>query len=484
MSRVLLCTLALLGVAGCGDNLDDPTTPIDPEPVAATCSDGELATLLATQPGVASATEENCGPYVDAPARCFQLTLTQPIDHAMPDGPSFAQRLFLVHRGCERPMVVADWGYSNDLFYDDELASLFHTNTLWIEHRYQGESVPAPDDWDWSALTIENGATDMHGVITTLKAIYGGRWVSTGASKGGITATYHSFFFKHDLDGSIPYVAPASRSRIDPDYQGYLGAHMTSPCAQALRDAQVAALTTRRAAMIAQLTPLVPAGYEPLFLEFLVEYTDWGFWQYYGKSYCSAVPTATSTDEAFFNFFRQVNGFPARTPATDERSNAALDYEWLSEQGFALQIGEHVRDLLTMPTATATMEDGFRAQYPDVDLPAYDGSVTRSVRHWVETRAQNMLFIYGELDPWSGGALEEPAHPTSARFFVPGATHSAQIGGLATAERTAALAHAERMFGEPPDLGNAHRAMAAGARRDEILSRTEGVMLWRLMRPR
>ncbi|NVB81457.1 MAG: hypothetical protein HOV81_23885 [Kofleriaceae bacterium] len=480
MTRALPCALALIGLAACGDNLDNATTP-QGSSIDATCSEADLPDQLAKLHGM-TATETPCGSFVATPARCFSLTFEQPIDHAAPAGPTFDQRLFLVHRGCDRPMVIADWGYSNDLFYDDELSTLFHANSLWVEHRYQGSSVPAPQDWDWSALTIENGASDLHHVIGILKSVYGGRWVSTGASKGGITATYHAFFFKGELDGTIPYVAPASRSRVDPNYQTYLATHMTSPCAQRLRDAQVAALTTRNAAMQSRLVALsIPSTVAPLYVEYMVRFSDWGFWQRWGKDYCDLVPTTASSDDSFFGFFRNLNNFPAQAPAIDERSDGALAYEWLSEQGFAQQIGAHISDLLT---ETWAMEDDFKDQYPGVALPAYDGSVTRSVRRWAQLRAENLLLIYGELDPWSGGALDEPTHPTSARFFVPGGSHGSQLVALAPADRDAALAHAERMFGEPADMAMARQAAEAGARRDEMLMRASAGTLQRMLMPR
>jgi len=476
MRRAALLSLIL---AACGDNVD---LGIDTsEPVAAVCSEGDLDQLLAKLPDITSVKPTACGNYVDGQVRCYLLTITQPIDHAAPTS-TFPERVYLMHRGCDRPTVVADWGYSNDYFFDDELSTLFQANAIWIEHRYQGESIPAGADWDWHQLTIENGATDMHHVIDSFKHLYGAHWVSTGASKGGITATYHSFFFPHDLDGAIPYVAPASRSRVDPVYQTRIDNVLTDACAQRVRDSQVAALTTRRTMMLARLTDkLGSADSAPDYLDEMTATFDWGFWQYYGEPYCAQVPTATATDAAFWNFYAGVSGiFGPAGPGNDELSNGALDYEWLTEQGFALQIGAHVAPLLQSSAATMTMEDAFVAQFPDVELPAYDGSVTRSTRHWVEHYAKNLLLIYGDYDPWSGGALDKPTQPSSARFFVPQANHGAQIAGLADADRTVALEYAARMFGVQPVMTMMARASQAGANRDAILARTLQRHLMRL----
>jgi hypothetical protein len=467
VSRWLLLSL----VAACGDNFDAPIEEVE-TPAAPTCNEADLPNTLAALEGVTAATETPCGDFVVGTPRCFLVQFDQAIAHDRDDSKRFSQRLFLIHRGCDRANLVADWGYSNDDFFDDELGALYQTNSLWIEHRYQGESIPEAVDWDWTALTIKNGATDMHEVITAFRKHYGGRFVTTGASKGGITATYHKYFFSNDVDGSIPYVAPASRERIDPLYQAYLDTQLPSPCAQNVRNAQVAALTSRRPMMLAELGALAP-GFEALYLEYIVGSFDWAFWQYYGVSLCNRIPTDATPDESFWNFFASISGISnVAGPATrdDEQSYGALYYEWLTEQGFALQVGAHVAPLIVEPEAKSTMEENFAAQFPGVPLPAYDGAVTANVRRWARNHADDLLLIYGQFDPWSGGAMEASIRPTSARFFVPGATHGAQITALEPADEIAALDHASRMFGHEPRASK-REAAAAGAIRQTILDR-------------
>jgi hypothetical protein len=469
------CWLLVLGVAACGDDHREAPQP-DAAVVAdafvplSACNETNLTESLKAIPHVTTVLEQDCGNYVmDASVRCFKLRFEQPLHHASPGGATFQQHLYLMHRGCDRPTLIADWGYSNDLFFDDELSVLFRANALWIEHRYQGESVP--NTWDWTALTIKNGAADMHEIVTGFRKHYSENFVSTGASKGGITSSYHHYLYPTDLDGAIPYVAPASRSPIDAMYQTFLGQGFPA-CAQTLRNAQVAALTTRRPMMLQRLTAEAP-GYEALMLERMTSSFDWAFWQYYGVQYCSSVPTAASTDTAFYNFFYQFSGFGQQIapPAeAEEYSWGALYYEWLTEQGFALQLGAHVQPHLAEPSTFATMEDNFREMFPAVTLPAYDGTVTHAVRAWARDSAENLLLIYGQYDPWSGGAMETPTKATSARFFVPNATHNAQLMKLVPAERTAALAHATRMFGVSPVMTMAAMADAAATNRAAILA--------------
>jgi len=465
--------------AGCGDNLDglsgapDGAPAADGSAVPLPCDPSEVAERLDTLPGVASSREITCGASVVLPARCFAIKMNQPVDHAQPDGPTFPQYLTLVHRGCDRPTLVADWGYSNEFTYDVELSLYYGTNNLWIEHRFQGKSQPAADDWDWRALTIENAAADMHRVIAAFRQLYPGRWVSTGVSKGGITATYHKYFFPDDVDGAIAYVAPASRARVDPAYQDFLQQRLPAACGDRVRDVQVAALTTRRDMMLDRLTPYTGAGGEAVGLELLTRTLDWGFWQAWGADHCSEVPRATATDARFWGFYLDFSplAYTQPGPAEEERASGALYYEWLTEQGFALEVNSRVAPLLEEPEAKKTMEDSFRAMFPAVTLPAYDGSVTAAVRAWVRDQADDLLLVYGQYDPWSGGALAAPAQPSSGRFTVPAATHEAQIGLLGDEDRTAALAIATRFFGTEPDLGQAPAAVRAGAVHHQLLQR-------------
>src|SRR6187431_2678455 len=115
------CFVVCLLAAACGDNLEveEPTTV---ESIAAVCDEGQLDQLVAKLPNVLSARSAECGDFVEQPAKCYEVVISQPVNHRDPGGATFKQHLFVTHRGCDRPTVIADWGYSWNLFYDDELA--------------------------------------------------------------------------------------------------------------------------------------------------------------------------------------------------------------------------------------------------------------------------------------------------------------------------------------------------------------------------
>jgi hypothetical protein len=264
-------------------------------------------------------------------------------------------------------------------------------------------------------------------------------------------------------------VAPASRARVDTAYQPRMTQVLPQACAQGIREVQKAALGTRRTFVAGKLAEL---GGSEVDLEYAVSRFDWGFWQYYGAEYCSYVPTTASTNDAFWEFFAAFAGFSAPAPMNLEYSNGALYYEWLTEHGFAHQINDAVMSLLA-PGARSSMEDDFRAMFPSVTLPAYDGSVTRDVREWVRDEAENLLLVYGDFDPWSGGAMDAPTRSSSGRFFVPSATHGAQIGMMNAADRKAALALAADMFGREPNANPNKRSFAVDRALADRLNRRD-----------
>src|SRR5258706_12098920 len=88
------------------------------------------------------------------------------------------------------------------------------TNHIDVEHRYFGKSVPS--SMDWKQLTLKNSADDLHDIVTALKTIYRGKWVSTGTSKGGQESLYYKYYFLDDMDATVAYVAPICLTQVDP----------------------------------------------------------------------------------------------------------------------------------------------------------------------------------------------------------------------------------------------------------------------------
>ena len=142
--------------------------------------------------------------------RFFRIAFSLPVDHDRPEGRRFLLRATLLHRGSDRPMVLAASGYGVSTWaygYQYEVTRIVRGNQLDLEHRFFNSSRPSRPNWS-KQLRIRQAAADQHLIVRAMKRIYDRRWVSTGHSKGGMTMTYHRRFYPGDVNGTVAYVAP------------------------------------------------------------------------------------------------------------------------------------------------------------------------------------------------------------------------------------------------------------------------------------
>src|SRR5262245_5558810 len=151
---------------------------------AAQAATPDIADRLRAIPGMTLVSEQVPPP---APGfRFFMMTYRQPADHMNPQGGTFEQRFSLLHRGTDRPMVLHTTGYNMPEFaFRSEPTQLLDANQISTEQRFFLPSRPVPTDW--TKLDIWQAATDHHRLIQALKPVYSAKWISTGASKGGMT---------------------------------------------------------------------------------------------------------------------------------------------------------------------------------------------------------------------------------------------------------------------------------------------------------
>lgn len=107
-----------------------------------------------------------------------EMSFTQPLDHQNPEAGTFDQRVVLIHKGFEKPLVLWLEGYAWKDDGEQEITRLLAANQLSVEHRYFGDSKPGSEEWRY--LTIEQAAADHHQVVQAFKRIYTGKWVNSG----------------------------------------------------------------------------------------------------------------------------------------------------------------------------------------------------------------------------------------------------------------------------------------------------------------
>lgn len=399
----------------------------------------DLAGRLEALPGVTVVSEE---PPPAPGYRFFFLTYRQPVDHTNPAGRTFEQRFQLLHRTEDRPMVLHTTGYGMPGYaFRAEPTALLDANQISVEQRFFTPSRPDPADW--SKLNIWQAATDHHKIVGALKRIYSAKWISTGASKGGMTSVYHRRFYPRDVDGVVAYVAPNdANNKADTAYDEFFASVGSTPaCRTALKTLQREALT-RRTELVNLYDDYAAANdltFDRVFgstdkaFEMTVLDVEWAFWQYGRESDCGAVPPATATTQEIFDFINSVAGFSfyadeGITPYAPYYHQAATQLGWPQPKF------KYLKDLLHYPNlyvANSSLPEELRSRHDPWPMSDVD--------HWVRKHASQMLFVYGANDPWGA----EPFHPSdkdSHTFTAPGANHGADIELLNPADRAAATA--------------------------------------------
>ncbi|MCE9580646.1 MAG: peptidase [Deltaproteobacteria bacterium] len=428
---------AALVTAACGDNaiavveVPDAAPPLD------------IVAALNALPGVRAIERVSSEPGT----RTIRIEVDQPVDHDDPGKGTFVQHLTLVHRDPAAPMILATTGY-NDYYgdYQVELTGELQANQVIIEHRYFLPSRPSPADW--TLLTIAQAAADHHHVVELLKPLYRGPWISTGASKGGMTSIYHRRFYPDDVDGTVAYVAPISFGAPDPRYTPFVDAIGTAGCRDALAAISIEMLAHRRAMLETRAAAQLGHSYTRIKLgpavESAVDSLAWAFWQYGGVSHCPSVPAPSASDDAVWAFLT------AWSPVSDSDDASTQQFEPYYFQA-AWQLGFPVGDdAFLQPYLIYGAADYAGITPLGVAIPAYDPTVMQDIDTWVRTEGDRILFIYGEFDPWTGGAFDLGTNPGLARFVAPEGNHGSGLLQLSPADRATAYATLTEWTGVTP----------------------------------
>ncbi|MFC5288352.1 S28 family serine protease [Actinokineospora guangxiensis] len=424
-----------------------------PNRAGSPATSADIAEQLRAIPGMTVISESATPP---AGYRFFVLGYTQPVDHTKPAGQTFQQRFQLLHKATDRPMVLHTTGYGMPAgAFRSEPTRLVDGNQISVEQRYFTPSRPSPADWDH--LNIWQAATDHHRLVRALDPLYPAKWISTGASKGGMTSVYHRRYYPGDVDGVVAYVAPNDRvNPADAAYDRFFAtvggdtpaardcrARLDGVQAQALR--QRATLVARYAAdaeangwTFAGTLGTVDRAFEMTVLD-----SVWAFWQYAGTSQCTGVPGPGATAEALYTWIDTYAGWSFYTDQGVTFYNPYY-YQAATQLGWASLKFTHLRGLTRYPglySANTALPPQLRSHHNP--LPMLD------IDLWVRTRAAQMLFVYGENDPWGAEAFT-PSRHDSHTYTAPGANHGANIAALTPADRDAATAALQRWAGVSP----------------------------------
>ena len=389
---------------------------------------GEAGKKLAALAGVSNVEtlKSSCFPEK------YVFYIQQQLDAKNPAAGSFEQRVVLCHRGFDRPTVLVTEGYDANYAlregYIEELSKLFDTNIITVEYRYFDKSMPKPCNWDY--LTVENSLYDLHHVNQTLHALYSGKWIATGISKGGQTTMFYRSYFPDDVDISVPYVAPLNRSVEDGRHEKFLQYQVsTQENRQKVLDFQLL-LFQRKARLLPMMEKFCAEKHytfnAPLaeIFDFSVFEYAFAFWQW-GED-IQKIPSASADDDTVFKYFMS-----KCDPDYFSRQNPyfSFDVQAARELGYYGYYTKPFKKYLSIKTAKGYLH---RLMLPD-DAKNIKFSPAL-YRHTVDFLTKNdpkMVYIYGDIDPWGASGIYGLPFTKGKQnlhvYMCPGGSHLTRI---------------------------------------------------------
>ena len=366
----------------------------------------------------------------------FELLVLQPVDHNNPDGPNFTQRVFLSHRSFKKPVVLITEGYTagyaDNPGYQCELTRYLEANQITVEHRYFDESVP--EKMDWKYMTVENAAADHHHVVELLKTIYKkNEWINTGISKGGQTATYHRYFYPDDVDVTVGYVCPINFSREEPRVYPFLQQVGTEECRKKIKNFQDYMLINKNDFLpifnyLSEKKGLTYSMGDTAAYELAVCEYPFAFWQW-GTTDCNTIPGPRSSAKDAVKHLDEVAGFDFFSNESKPDMQPFF-YQALTE------IGMYGYDFSIFDgKITSCTDNTFMFFMPENTDTTYNYSTMRNVDEWIKTDAENVIWLYGEYDPWSASAARAEGNSKVLKVVKPEGSHLTRIRNLPQNQR-------------------------------------------------
>lgn len=244
------------------------------------------------------------------------------------------------------------------------------------------------------------------------------------------------------MDGVVAYVAPNDVvNKEDSAYDRFFEKVGTAECRAKLNGVQREALIRREPLKKMYATWAEAEGatfttvgtldkaYEAVVLDFV-----WAFWQYSLEADCADIPPATASDEEIYNIIDAISGFSFYT---DQGLAPYTPYYYQA----GTELGSPSIKLAHLGNLSRYGYQPPRNFVPrDIPMKFRPWEMT-SVDNWVRRNANQMMFVYGENDPWGAERFRpgRGTHDTHV-YTAPGANHGANVAGLVADEQAEATA--------------------------------------------
>ena len=354
--------------------------------------------------------------------KAYQIVLNQPLDHKNLEAGTFKQYVYLSHVDEEKPTVIVTEGY-NAVLRTYELSKIFKGNQVQVEYRFYGKS--RPDSIQWQYLKNDQAIEDYHKIVTKLKRLYTGKWVSTGISKGGETVLIYKSKYPWDVEVAVPYVAPLINTQEDPKTEAHIKTVGSDECREKIIKFQRQVLIKRDSVIneISSYADLKKMLFTELSKEEALEYAvlefPFSFWQWGGS--CDAIPNETASAKELFDYINTIVGISFYNDKTYYNLLPSY-YQHMTELGYYGFDTTPVKDLLKVVHNPTNL----RFAPKNVDL-TYKPNYIKEVRDFVENQGKKILYIYGEYDTWGACAPNPKSHVDALKMVLKEGSHSTRI---------------------------------------------------------
>lgn len=389
----------------------------------------QLEPFLKSQPIIKSIEKITSNDFFN---ETWKIMVQQPIDHSDTTKGFFLQRVFVADKGKENAVLLITEGYEANYAasprYINELSPMLQSNQICVEHRYFEQSCP--DSLNWDYLTVANAAADHHTVVELFKNYYSGKWINTGISKGGQTAVYHRTYYPEDVDVTVAYVCPLNFAVEDKRHEKFIqNIPGTKEEREKIRQFQVQVLKNRD-----KILPKLGEYSKQKKFEYYVSIDEvldycvlefpFALWQW-GIS-PDKIPLKSAEVDELFNFLMEVPG-PKYFAKSGIEGFLPFYVQAARELGYYAYDSKPFKEYLKIESA----KNYFAKLYLPGDVHIeYIKETALRVKKFIQTTNEEMIFIYGEFDPWTASAFEVPHKPNLLKIVKPGGSHSARIGNL------------------------------------------------------
>lgn len=372
--------------------------------------------------------EKECGKKF---LKKYEIVVKQALDHNSAKSTDFGQRVFVFHKGFDKPVIFVTEGYDADYAemarYNHELCDLLDANLIVVEHRFYGKSKPVPYNREF--LTIEQAAADHHMIAGKLKKIYPGKWFSTGTSKGGSTALYFKALYPNDVDVAVAYVAPLTIAKEDPRPIDWIMNKAATPkIRKQLVEFQTYILKNKEEGIkylqnvSAKSGISFPLGYEAT-LEYAVFEYSFSFWQW-GIS-PERIPAKDKGIDAALNHLFMVVA-PSTFYMDTTTSSSIYYYQAYSETGY-YSFNELSKQYKVKLSRT---DYSNRVMAPQNINIVYQPETHKKIIDLLNWEGVHIIQIQGGIDPWRRAAWEPAANQDCLFLEAKDAAHGASYNNL------------------------------------------------------